>query len=174
MIIIICGTNRPNSTTKKICTLYQELLASYGAESRILDLYDLPADFTKTALYSNSGKNPEFNEFRQIVEDHQKFVFVVPEYNYSYPGVLKAFIDGLKYPDSFTNKKAALVGLSSGMQGGAVALSHLTDILMYMGVNLVGLQIKLSRIEANMEGTKITSPVYNQLLKTQVERLIAF
>jgi NAD(P)H-dependent FMN reductase len=101
-------------------------------------------------------------------------VFVVPEYNYSFPGVLKAFIDGLKYPDSLTNKKAALVGLSSGMQGASVALSHLTDILMYMGVNLVGLQIKLSRIEANMEGTKITSPVYNQLLNTQVERLIAF
>jgi NAD(P)H-dependent FMN reductase len=174
MIVIICGTNRPNSTTRKICTIYQDLLTQHGVESRILDLYDLPADFTKTALYHNSGKNADFNEFRQLVESSQKFVFVVPEYNYSFPGVLKAFIDGLKYPDSLTNKKAALVGLSSGMQGGSVALSHLTDILMYMGVNLVGLQLKLSRIEANMEGNKIISPIYNQLLTTQVERLIAF
>jgi NAD(P)H-dependent FMN reductase len=174
MIVIICGTNRPNSTTRKICTIYQEMLAAKGAESMILDLRDLPADFTQSALYHNSGKDPGFNEFRKIVESHMKFVFVVPEYNYSFPGVLKAFIDGLKYPDSLTNKKAALVGLSSGMQGGSVALSHLTDILMYMGVNLVGLQIKLSRIEANMEGSKIISPIYNQLLHTQAERLIKF
>src|SRR5688500_10906818 len=174
MIVIICGTNRPNSTTRKICTIYQDLLIQHGAESRILDLHDLPADFTKTALYHNSGRNSDFNEFRQIMESSEKFVFVVPEYNYSFPGVLKAFIDGLKYPESLSNKKAALVGLSSGMQGGSLALSHLTDILMYMGVNLVGLQIKLSRIEENMDSNKITSSIYNQLLNTQVERLIAF
>ncbi len=174
MIVIISGTNRPNSVTKKISLLYQDLLTQLSAESTVLDLQDLPADFTKTALYSNSGKNQEFNRFRKMVEESNKFVFVVPEYNYSYPGVLKAFIDGLKYPDSLSNKKAALVGLSSGMQGGAVALSHLTDVLVYMGVNLVGLQIKLSKIDANMADGKIISPIYNQLLHTQAERLIAF
>lgn len=174
MIVIICGTNRPNSTTRKICLYYQQLLNSLHTESIILDLYDLPADFTKSALYHNSGKDAAFNEFRKIIEENDKFVFVVPEYNYSYPGVLKAFIDGLKYPDSFSNKKAALVGLSSGVQGGSVALSHLADVLGYMGVDLVGLQVKLSRIEANMEGNKITFPIYNQMLETQAKRLIAF
>lgn len=63
MIVIICGTNRPNSTTRKICTIYQNLLLQHGAESRILDLHDLPDDFIKTALYHNSGKNTAFNEF---------------------------------------------------------------------------------------------------------------
>jgi NAD(P)H-dependent FMN reductase len=174
MIVIICGTNRPNSTTRKICLYYQQLLNSLHAESVILDLYDLPADFTKSALYHNAGKDPAFNEFRKLVEDNDKFVFVVPEYNYSYPGVLKAFIDGLKYPDSLSNKKAALVGLSSGVQGGSVALSHLADVLSYMGVNLIGLQVKLSRIEANMDGNKITFPVYTQMMETQAKRLIAF
>lgn len=174
MIVIICGTNRPNSTTRKICLYYQQLLNNHHAESIILDLCDLPADFTKSALYHNSGKDPAFNEFRKIIEENEKFVFVVPEYNYSYPGVLKAFIDGLKYPDSLTNKKAALVGLSSGVQGGAIALSHLTDVLSYMGVNLIGLQVKLSKIEAYMDGNKITFPIYNQLLETQAKRLITF
>ncbi len=98
MITIISGTNRPQSVTKVISLYYQEILASLGAQSQVLDLHDLPPDFTYTALYGNSGKNTRFNQFREMVEASQKFVFVVPEYNNSFPGVLKAFIDGLKYP----------------------------------------------------------------------------
>ena len=174
MITIICGTNRANSISKIISLHYQQLLARHQVESNILDLRDLPHDFTHTALYSNSGKNPAFNELRKLIEQSDKFVFVVPEYNGSYPGVLKAFIDGLKYPSSLNNKKAALVGLSSGVQGGAAALSHLSDVLSYLGMDLIGLRVKLSRIEANMTGNQITNPIYNQLLESQVQKLIAF
>ena len=173
MITIICGTNRANSISKIVCLYYQQLLVKHHTESTILDLYDLPANFTHTALYSNSGKNHAFNEFKKVVEEGTKFVFVVPEYNGSFPGVLKAFIDGLKYPSSLTNKKAALVGLSTGVQGGATALSHLSDVLSYLGVNMIGLRVQLSQIEANIAGQQIINPIYNQLLETQIKRLIS-
>ena len=38
----------------------------------------------------------------------EKFVFIVPEYNGSFPGVLKTFIDGLAFPDTFEQKKNVL------------------------------------------------------------------
>jgi NAD(P)H-dependent FMN reductase len=172
MITIICGTNRANSISKVVSLYYQQLLTKYNKESVILDLHGLPADFTHTALYNNSGKNQAFNEFRKVIEEGSKFVFVVPEYNGSFPGVLKAFIDGLKYPSTLANKKGALVGLSSGVQGGDAALSHLSDVLSYLGMNLVGLRVKLSQIEANLVNQKITNPIYNQLLDIQIQRLI--
>lgn len=174
MITIICGTNRANSISKIISLHYQQLLANHQAESHVLDLKDLPVDFIHSALYSNSGKNPTFNEFRKVVDQSDKFVFVVPEYNGSYPGVLKAFIDGLKYPSSLNDKKGALVGLSSGVQGGANALSHLSDVLSYLGMDIIGLRVKLSRIEANMADSQITNPIYTQLLEKQVKKLIDF
>ena len=130
-VVIIAGTNREDSLSSEMSVLYQGLLKNHGIHSEIIDLRDLPEDFAFSALYKNSGKNSEFNPFRDIMAEADKFVFIVPEYNGGFPGVLKTFIDGLKFPETFTNKKCALVGISSGVQGAGLALSHLTDILNY-------------------------------------------
>ncbi len=142
-----------------------------GIQNSIINLSDLPSDFTSTALYEMNGKNEAFNVFRNQIIECKNFIFVVPEYNGSFPGVLKAFIDGLKYPDSFKFKTGALVGLSSGTMGGALALSHLSDILSYMGMNLIGTRVKLAEIEKHFNGTEITFQVYNQLIQTQIQEL---
>jgi chromate reductase, NAD(P)H dehydrogenase (quinone) len=172
MILIITGTNRPKAISKQISLYYQTLLQEHGQESRILDLEDLPDDFTTTALYHNSGKNLAFNALRQQVEDSEKLVFIIPEYNGSYPGVLKAFMDGMRYPDGLQFKKAALVGVSVGVQGGSVAVSHFADVLSYLQVNQVGLQVKLSSIRQHLHEGKITLDIYNQLLHSQISQLI--
>ena len=175
MITIVCSTNRINSVSKKICEQYTQLLAAKGIDSTIIDLRDLPKDFTTSALYENSGKNEQFNPFRLLMKESQKFIFVVPEYNGSFPGVLKAFIDGLEYPDTFKNKKCALVGLSSGLQGGGLALSHLTDIFNYCGMHVLAQKPKLAMIEANTdEEMKINNARYLKMIETQVDALIAF
>lgn len=175
MITIVCSTNRIDSVSRKICEQYAQLLADRDIPNTIIDLQELPADFTTTALYENSGKNEQFNPFRSIMKESQKFVFVVPEYNGSFPGVLKAFIDGLEYPDTFKNKKCALVGLSSGVQGGGLALSHLTDIFNYCGMHVLAQKPKLAMIEANTdEEMMINNQLYLKLIKEQLDALIAF
>ena len=174
MITIVVGTNRKNSNSRIIAEIYQGILAAKGAKSQILDLVDLPADFTATALYENAGKNKDFNKYLDIMSTCQKFVFVVAEYNGSFPGVLKSFIDGLKFPDSFLDKKCALVGLSAGVQGGGLAVSHLTDIFNYCGMHVLALKPKLARIQVNMSENKITDKLYQELLETQAQQLVDF
>jgi NAD(P)H-dependent FMN reductase len=174
MITIISGTNRANSISSKVAKLYQSSLRSHGVESNIIDLADLPKDFIYTALYENNGKNIEFNKFLEIVRQSDKYVFIIPEYNGSFPGVLKAFIDGMEYPNSFQNKKCALVGISSGMQGAGLALSHMTDIFNYLGMNVLALKPKLARIESNFDGSEVTDQLYSELLEEQVKKLLAF
>lgn len=176
MITIVSSTNRNESLSYKISLLYKQILTSLNTESSIIDLNDLPPDFTVSALYENSGKNEAFNRFREMMKASQKFVFIVPEYNGSFPGVLKAFIDGLEYPGTFSHKKCALVGLSSGVQGGGLALSHLTDIFNYCGMHVYALKVKLARIEANMNENQkiITNQLYMELLKEQAEQFIEF
>lgn len=173
-IVIIVGTNRPNSMSRRIAEYYQRLLNQYNTSSTILDLVALPHDFTFTALYGNSGKNDAFNELRQQIDSAEKFIFITPEYNGSYPGVLKAFIDGLPYPNSFTNKKAALVGLSSNTQGAITALSHLNDIFSYLGMNTLALRVKLAQIQSHFVDNEITNPLYKELLEIQAEQIIRF
>lgn len=174
MIIIIVGTNRKNSVSRKIAEYYQKQLTQLGQDSQILDLADLPEDYAFSALYSNSGKNEAFNEFQRVVDANHKFVFVIPEYNGSFPGALKTFMDGLRYPDTFNNKKAALVGIASGVQGNAVGLSHFSDILSYMGTDVLGLRLKLGQIRQHFNGEDMTFDIYRNFLEKQAKALVAF
>ncbi len=174
MIKIIVGTNRKNSVSKLIAELYHQILTEKGAESEILEMEHLPADFTFTALYENNGKNPGFNAFHERIKAGKKFVFIVPEYNNSFPGILKTFIDGMTYPNTFRNKKCALVGISSGIGGGGIALSHLTDIFHYLGMHVLALKPKLAKIEQNMSDNLLTNRLYVDLLQTQADMLLEF
>ena len=80
MITIVSGTNRKNSVSKIIAEHYQKVLQSKGVETDLINLVDLPSDFTSTALYENQGKNENFNELQKQVSNSNKFLFVVPEY----------------------------------------------------------------------------------------------
>lgn len=171
MITIVAGTNRKISKTRQVALYYQRLLAEAGAESQVLDLAALPDDFIVSALYENAGRNPVFNELRAVLEKADKFVFIVPEYNGSFPGVLKAFLDGLSYPSKLMHKQAALVGLSDGIQGGALALSHLNDIFSYLGLNVLAQRVKIPLMKKNFQEGKVTDVFINQLLHEQVTLL---
>lgn len=174
MITLISGTNRPESNSIAIVNLYAALLKQHGVAYQILDLAELPADFTVSALYDNTGKNEQFNKLASKIANADKFVFVVPEYNSSFPGVLKAFIDGLEYPNTFRHKKGALIGISSGMQGSGPSLSHLSDVLNYLGMHLMAMRLKLAHIEKNFDGKQLTNQLYQELLEQHVEQFLKF
>src|SRR3546814_19346403 len=111
MVTIVVGTNRINSKSGKVAAFYNTRISMLGAESQILDLSELPADFTASALSHNSGKNEKFNQLRMEMEQAQKYIFMLPEYNNYYPGVFKAFIDGLSYPNAQIGRASCREGV---------------------------------------------------------------
>lgn len=174
MLSIISGTNRKPSHSIKIAEYYAGILQRKGISSQIIDLTSLPENFVFSALYDNEGRDEAFNKISAQIKASDKFVFIVPEYNGSFPGVLKAFIDGLEFPASFKNKKCALVGISAGAMAGALALSHLTDILNYLGMHVLAIKPRLPRIASILDDGKINDPFLEKLLDTQAEELINF
>jgi chromate reductase, NAD(P)H dehydrogenase (quinone) len=176
MITIISGTNRQDAVTHTIAEIYSDILNKMSQQNRILDLKNLPPDFIFSALYEKSGKHDEFNRIQEMIFISHKFVFIIPEYNGSFPGVLKAFLDGLDYPSSFKGKVAALVGLSSGTQGGAIAMSHLTDILNYLGMFVLPLKARFSQIDKSVDlrNKLLTNNFYHDIIMTQAKQLANF
>ncbi|TDB66019.1 NADPH-dependent FMN reductase [Arundinibacter roseus] len=174
MITIVVGTNRPLSKSREVANFYQTILESNQIDCQILDLVDLPPDFTTSALYANSGRNEAFNQMRARMDTSRKFIFVVPEYNNSYPGVFKAFIDGLSYPNSLIHKKCALVGLSDGVQGNALGLSHLTDVFNYLGMHVLAQKVRIPLMKKNFAEGQITDSFIRQLVNEQVKSLVDF
>ena len=174
LITLLAGTNRPNSRARRLANYYKTLLTDMGAPSQILDLAELPADFIASALYANAGQHPGFNQLATMLDASDKLVIITPEYNGSFPGVLKAFIDGLPYPGGIRGKKAALIGLSSGGQGGLLAMTHLTDILMYLGTTVLPQRVRLPYIDQDLtvEG-ELRHELSRQLLQEQAAALLA-
>lgn len=132
MITIIASTNRLNSSALKVAKHYQQLIKKTGQETQLLSLEQLPVDIAFNELY---GKRSQ--DFQKILDTYiipvQKFVFVVPEYNGSFPGILKLFIDAI-HPDLLRRKKVALVGVASGRAGNLRGMEHLTGVFNYLGV----------------------------------------
>ncbi len=174
VINLLVGTNRPGSRARRIANLYAALLTGMGAENQILDLAELPADLLFSALYANAGTNPAFNRLAAMLDAGNKLVIFTPEYNASFPGALKAFIDGLPYPGGLRGKKVALVGISNGGQGGLLAMTHLTDVLMYLGTTVLPQRVRLPFIDQDLtpEGT-LRHDLSRQLLREQATALLA-
>jgi chromate reductase, NAD(P)H dehydrogenase (quinone) len=173
-IIVVSGTNSKNSLTSQVADYYAGLLHQHGCNNQVLKLTDLPEDFTATALYENNGKNTAFNRLQAIMEAAQKYVFIIPEYNGSFPGVFKAFIDGLPFPSTFREKRCALVGISQGPQGGAFAMSHLTDIFHYLRMHVYPLKPRLSGIQDSQLNTILANERYTRLLKEQAQGMVNY
>jgi chromate reductase, NAD(P)H dehydrogenase (quinone) len=174
MISIVVGTNRPHSNSRIIADIYQQILKNNLVNSEIIDLATLPPDFTVSALYDNAQKNPDFNAIANKMVAATKIVFIIPEYNGSFPGVLKAFIDGLPHPGSLKNKKGAMIGISSGALGSTVSMSNFSDILCYLGMNVLANRPKLSNIENYLKNGEIINPKYLEQLGNQAKLLIEF
>jgi chromate reductase, NAD(P)H dehydrogenase (quinone) len=132
MITIISSTNRPGSTTFKVAKYYQQRLSEKGVEAGLLSLIDLPPDLMATALLKE--RSAAFEPIQQIITQTDKFIFIIPEYNGSYPGVLKVLIDACAYPESFYEKKAALVGVSAGKYGNIRGVDHFTGVCHYFSL----------------------------------------
>ncbi|MDG1517753.1 MAG: NAD(P)H-dependent oxidoreductase [Flavobacteriales bacterium] len=171
MISIIAATNRKNNETLKIAKGYVELLKQEGASCQILDLSDLPKDFLFSALYGE--KNEDFDRLvEQFIISVNKIVIVSPEYNGSFPGILKSFIEGWN-PKQTPGKWAALVGVASGRQGNARGMDDLTNILNYLNMNVIPIKPPVSQVfnVLNKEGEIIDEGVI-KLMKQQIELLL--
>jgi len=149
MVTIISGTNRPSSNTLKVAKYYQKTLKLKGLETNMFNLEDLPDSLISSDLYGKHS--PEFEAIQEMITRTTKFLFIIPEYNGSFPGVLKTFIDACNFPDSFYDKKAALVGISSGKYGNIRGIDHFGGVCSYLHLHVLPLRIHLAAVKTELD-----------------------
>lgn len=148
MLAVIAGTNRPGSNTLRIALAAREILLERGEEVELLDLAELPPSLFAGASYAS--KPSGFGRFQEAIDAADGILTVVPEYNGSFPGVLKYFLDMLKFPESLYEKPAAFVGISSGRWGAIRAVEHLQMVFQYRHAHLFGRRVFIPEV-----GTKL-------------------
>ena len=170
---IVVGTHRINSNSEKVANYYQNKLLLKNIDSTIIKLRDLPSDFVFSDTFGK--RSNAFNYFQNIVSQTNKFIFIIPEYNGSFPGVLKAFIDACDFPNSFLEKKACLVGLSSGQFGNLRGLEHFTGVANYVKMNVHYNKMYLAGVQKDLEENgEINNPFLIDLIDNQITAFIEF
>lgn len=144
MITMVVGTNRPGSNTRKVASHIEEIYRELGTPLKVLDLAQLPPEIFSPTSYAEKPKS--FLPFSEGVLQSTGLVVVTPEYNGSLPGVLKYFIDMLKFPESFEERPVCFVGLGAGMWGALRPVEQLQAIFGYRNAYLYPERVFMPRI----------------------------
>jgi len=141
---IICATNRPNNKTQKVVDTYCELLTKNDIPYQLLTMDALPVDFIFNSSFGK--KNQQFETVvDKYISSTGRFVVISPEYNGSFPGVFKAFLDALD-PSLFDGAKVGLVGVSTGRAGNLRGMDHLSDIFHHLNATVMPFKLPISRL----------------------------
>jgi NAD(P)H-dependent FMN reductase len=181
MITIISGTDRQDGLTHTLAKHYFETIKKKtGMSVHLFSLEDLPSDLYGKSMYQKNTISPEF----QAIEDTlliptEKFIFVIPEYNGSFPGILKLFIDAASIRSKmsiFKGKKASLVGVATGRAGNIRGLEHFTSVLMFMGVSVLPNLLPISSFNKLLDADKkiIQDEGLLKAIEVQIDNFLMF
>lgn len=129
MLTVIIGTNRPGSKSAQVAVQIRQIYAELGVELKVLDLAKLPPEIFDPASYAQRPES--FRPFSEAILHSAGLIVVSPEYNGSPPGILKYFIDMLKFPESFDRRPVCFVGVSAGQWGALRPVEQLQAIFCY-------------------------------------------
>lgn len=180
MITVISGTNRKNSECLQFARKFVEAIQEKTDEEvKLLALEDIPHDWFHPDMYESDGQSPSLTQLQdEYMLPADKFVFVTPEYNGSFPGSVKLFIDACSvraYKATFKNKKAALVGIATGRAGNLRGMEHLTGVLNHLGIIVMPNKLPISRIAQLMDTNRnITDAVTLSVIGKHMEEFLAF
>ena len=135
-VAVLLGSLSENSINKTLAKTFEKL-----GEGRLrfdyLDIAALP--FYNNDLWDNPPA--AVTDLKHRVEDADAVLIVMPEFNRSFPGIIKNALDWASRPygqNSWTGKPLAIAGASPGGVGTAAGQSQLRAVLPVLGFVVMG------------------------------------
>jgi chromate reductase, NAD(P)H dehydrogenase (quinone) len=151
-ILAFASSTRRESFNKKLVAIAAQGAREAGAEVTLIDLKDFPLPLFDQDLEAEQGMPENGKKLKKLFLDHDGLLIASPEYNSSFPAVLKNAIDWVSRPApgepslvAFRGKVATLMSASPGALGGLRGLVHVRSILGNLGVIVLPDQIALAK-----------------------------
>ncbi|MEX0724427.1 MAG: NAD(P)H-dependent oxidoreductase [Gracilimonas sp.] len=170
---IISSTDRPNSNALKVSNYVQTLYQKEGADAEVVSLEDFPLEEVVGGRY---GKTiPEVEKFRDPIINADGLIFVIPEYNGGFPGILKLFVDYLPFPKAFEKMPMAFIGEAAGAFGALRSVEQFQQIANYRNALQFPERVFIARVNNQFdEENGIHDEFAQGLLESQVTNFIKF
>ena len=167
MITVISSTNRVGSYSALVAREINRMLQEEfnRRDAHLLDLATLDwEEIIKCDYRRTAGVMKSLTENCLVPTKH--FVFVVPEYNGSFPGALKLLIDFasiIDYKGLFVDCSIHLIGVSEGRAGNLRGLDQLSCILRHMGAQVIHKPQPISSIKSEVKDGELSSELKKAL-----------
>jgi NAD(P)H-dependent FMN reductase len=164
---VILGTSRQGRASEHAARfVIQEVSQRPDMTTELVDIREirLPID--------DAGEAIKDAKFSATVERADGLILVVPEYNHSFPGLLKHVLDtNLK---EYIHKAAGVCGVSAGPFGGARMIENLLPVLRELGLVAIFSDVYFGNARTLFDPAtgRITDPSYAGRLKKFVDELV--
>lgn len=174
-ILAIVGSLRKQSYNYQLAQVAQQLCPE-NVHITILDYHDIP-------YMNEDNEYPTpllIHNIRQQIMKVDGVWFFTPEYNHSYPGVLKNLIDWLSRPDELghrvlNQKPVAISGLTIGMSGTAIVQDQLVTLLSFLNMNIMNTpRLTIPNALEQIQDGKLILTTSLPFLKNQLQAFIHF
>lgn len=139
-LLVFAGSTRQQSWNRKLARVAAAMARASGAEVTHLELADFDIPMYNADLEAR-GTPADVMKLKQITYEHPAWIVCTPEYNASYPALLKNTLDWISSPvktdpvwnDDFRSTRGKVVGVlsaSPGALGGLRSQSHLVPLLL--------------------------------------------
>jgi chromate reductase, NAD(P)H dehydrogenase (quinone) len=154
-LLVFAGSTRQNSYNRRLAKVVAGMAAASGAEVTHIELGDFDVPMYNADLEAR-GTPPDVMRLKQITYEHPAWIVCTPEYNASYPALLKNTLDWISSPvkadpiwnDDFRSSRGKVVGIlsaSPGALGGLRSQSHLAPLLLNLQCWVAPKNFALSR-----------------------------
>ncbi len=152
--------------TRKVALEYQRQLKEKNIETSLLALDEM--DMTK--------RNDAFIKIEnELLKPAESFIIIMPEYNGSYPGILKLMIDNTDVSQVWWYKKVLLTGVSTGRAGNLRGMEHLSGSLLHMKMLVHYNRLPISLVDKLMNAQDQFSDIETLMaINTQLDEFLDF
>lgn len=172
-ITIISGTDRPNSNALRVANFVNSRYDKLNISSKVVDLSDFPIQDVAGGKYGKKIQSVE--TFNEPILKSDGLIFVIPEYNGSFPGIFKLFIDYLPFPAAFKGMPIAFIGEASGSFGGLRAVEQAQMIAAYRNAFVFPERVFITRVNENFDSeTGLKVPLQAQLMNDLIRNFADF
>lgn len=171
-IVVVCGTNRAGALSRLLAQEVAETYRQLDQEVDLLDMAELPAEVLLDSAYKEKAPNVQALVDRFLASDGA--VFVIPEYNGSYPGIVKLFVDMLPYPEGFESRPCAFLGLAAGQFKSLRAVEHFQQVAGYRNAYIYPRRIFIGDSFKQFVDGKLADDELTQRLRQQAEGFVQF
>ncbi len=164
---VVLGTSRQGRISEHAARfVFSEVSKRLDMETELIDIRNLRFSI------DDAGEAIKDSMFSATVSRADGLILVVPEYNHSFPGLLKHVLDtNLK---EYIHKAVGVCGVSAGPFGGARMIQSLLPVLRELGLVTIFWDVYFGNAGKLFDPAngQITDPAYGGRVKKFVDELV--